>query len=176
MTAQVYTAALALLGAATLLFQTSAAVNGWSGLVEVTHHASEAVQAGLRPPFVHIIQEQGPYAWPAMLFALPLAAVWRVCLDQRLMQRIACSKTVKQGQTGAVCAAWLAGLASFAWVFAGIAGRLVAARNLGCKDGTGCINTGFAYESMYAELVTRVCPGACLTVLAVVLVVLEVVF
>ena len=83
-----------------------------------------------------------------MLLGLPFAALWRVCLDQRLVQRVTCAASVKHGQVGALASGWLVGAAAFTWVFAGTVGRLVAARNLGCTHSNDCNNAGFAFASM----------------------------
>lgn len=60
------------------------------------------------------------YPWPAMFLGYPVLGVWFWCTDQTIVQRVLGARDVRQGQLGAVFAAFLKVLPPFLFMLPGI--------------------------------------------------------
>lgn len=67
---QVFTAGLGLLATAVVFSQAAAATQGWSGLVAVARHGSEAAKVGLDVTFTHLFPSAHLGWWYVALLRL----------------------------------------------------------------------------------------------------------
>ncbi len=66
------------------------------------------------------------YPWHAMLLGYPVMGVWFWCTDQTIVQRVLGARDLKQGQLGALFAAWLKTLSPVIFLLPGLYHRLLA--------------------------------------------------
>lgn len=144
--AQALQGVVVVLGGLAMMGQAFTAIGGWGRLYDVSHHSSEAQNAGVTAAFTSLSSGTGRYGWAGLVFGGPLVALWRVCGDEQMVQRTLSARSVPDARTGAILAAALALIMPFAFGAPGIVARLIFQTELNCGRG-GCQdeNGGFRY-------------------------------
>ncbi|XP_070203894.1 sodium/glucose cotransporter 4-like isoform X2 [Littorina saxatilis] len=111
--------------------------------------------------------------WPGVIFGLAVSAVWYVCCDQVMVQRVLAAKNLAHAKAGTVLTGYLKFLPLWLIVFPGMIARILFPDIIACGDPDECEKycgsrsgcTNIAYPTLVLELMPAGLRGLMLAVM-----------